>query len=159
VGGSERPIEKGEADMASEIQFPATLPGSTSFDAWAVDNNGAPGNVLEARLPFTIEVKWSVSPAIALILGGDWEVKAYAEALGPGPELQLGATVIVPVNGGTQYSAVITVPPGTLPDLDPTLPNPPTSGAYKIVVLLSHRNFGSYTDVSAIVELPVVRIG
>ena len=81
------------------------------------------------------------------------EGRRYVEAIGPGPEQQIGATSVVPLNGSTTFSTVITVPP--------SLPNnlgPGQSGAYKVVVLLTHRNFGAVSDVAAVVELPVVRI-
>jgi hypothetical protein len=138
-----------------DIQFPNVLlaPPST-FDAVLNDNNGTPSSVLDAGTDITVQADWTISQLAALLLGGEWEVAAYAESIGPGPEAKLGA-VTVPLNGGTSYSATITVPKDTLP-------NPPAageSGAYKIVVLLTHRNFGQVSDVSAIVEFPVVRIG
>jgi hypothetical protein len=138
-----------------EIQFPNVLlaPPST-FTAVLNDNNGNPSTVLDAGTDITIDANWEISQLAALLLGGEWEVAAYAESIGPGPEAKLGA-VTVPLNGGTTYSATITVPATTLP-------NPPAageSGAYKVVVLLTHRNFGQVSDVSAIVEFPVVRIG
>jgi hypothetical protein len=138
-----------------EIQFPNVLlaPPST-FTAVLNDNNGNPSSVLDAGTDITIDANWEISQLAALLLGGEWEVAAYAESIGPGPEAKLGA-VTVPLNGGTTYSATITVPATTLP-------NPPAageSGAYKVVVLLTHRNFGQVSDVSAIVEFPVVRIG
>ena len=136
------------------IQFPNVLlapPGT--FDAVLNDNNGNPSTVLDAGQTFTISANWTISSLAALLMGGQWEVAAYVEAIGPGPEQQIGATAVVPLNGSTTYSTVITVPP--------TLPNnlgPGQSGAYKVVVLLTHRNFGAVSDVSAVVELPVVRI-
>ncbi|HWM59549.1 MAG TPA: hypothetical protein VNO83_17100 [Pseudonocardia sp.] len=138
-----------------EIQFPNVLlaPPST-FTAVLNDNNGNPSSVLDAGTDITVDANWEISQLAALLLGGEWEVAAYAESIGPGPEVKLGA-VTVPLNGGTTYSATITVPATTLP-------NPPAageSGAYKVVVLLTHRNFGQVSDVSAIVEFPVVRIG
>ena len=138
-----------------EIQFPNVLlaPPST-FTAVLNDNNGNPSSVLDAGTDITVDANWEISQLAALLLGGEWEVAAYAESIGPGPEAKLGA-VTVPLNGGTTYSATITVPAITLP-------NPPAageSGAYKVVVLLTHRNFGQVSDVSAIVEFPVVRIG
>jgi hypothetical protein len=145
--------------MATDIQFPATLPGTNTFDARLVDNNGDPSTVLEAAKDFSIDVEVSISPETALVLGGDWDFKAYAEAIGPGPECQLGTALTLPINGTLTYKGTIVVPAGTLPDLDPQPPVAPTSGAYKIVVLLGHRNYGRYTDISAIVEFPVVRIG
>jgi hypothetical protein len=139
----------------ADIQFPNVLfspPGT--FNATVLDNNGAPSSVLDAGLDFTIQTEWEISALAALLMGGQWEVAAYVESIGPGPEQQVGATVVVPLDGSTTYSAVITVPANTLPD---NL-GPGQSGAYKMVVLLTHRNFGKVSDVSAIVEFPVLRI-
>lgn len=137
------------------MQFPNVLLGPGSFDATVIDNNGAPSSVLEANQPFTVHAQWTISPLAALLLGGDWDVAAYVESIGPGPEQQVGPTVPVPLTGTTTYTADIVVPAGTLPDN----PVPPISGAYKLVTLLTHRNFGVVSDVAAIVEGPLVRIG
>jgi hypothetical protein len=138
----------------ADIQFPNLLLSPGGFTAVLNDNNGAPATVLDAGLPFTVNADWTISPLAALLMGGNWDVAAYVEAIGPGPEQQVGPTVTVPLNGSTTYSAVITVPANTLPD---NLP-PGQSGAYKVVVLLTHRNFGAVSDVAAVVELQVVRI-
>jgi hypothetical protein len=139
----------------SDIQFPNTLLGPGSMSAVVVDNNGAPSTVLEAGTPFLVKAKWTISPLAALLLGGQWELAAYVESIGPGPEKQIGKTVVVPLTGTTTYHADITVPAGTLPD-DPAAP---TSGVYKTVTVLTHRNFGKISDVVGIVEGPVLRIG
>jgi|SRR3954471_21107715 hypothetical protein len=142
----------------ADIQFPAP-PLSGNFDATVQDNNGAPSNVLEANTTFAIRTQWSVSPQTARVLGGEFQVAAYVESIGPGEEKQIGPTVTVAVNGGTNYTANIVVPANTLPDLDPARPPSPTSGVYKLGTVLTHRNFGSFTDVAAIVDGPVLRIG
>jgi len=141
----------------ADIQFPNQLLNG-SFSAAVLDNNGVPTNVLEAAQPFTITTSWKVSALAALLLGGEWRVSAYVESIGPGPEQQVGPTETVLLNGGTNYAVNIVVPANTLPDLDPA-GNPAVSGAYKIVTLLAHRNFGKFSDVSAIVEGPILRIG
>jgi hypothetical protein len=110
--------------------------------------------VLDAGLQFTIRTAWSIDPLAALLLGGDWQVAAYVEAIGPGVEQQVGPTQTVPLNGGTNYATDIIVPPTTLPN---NLP-PGQSGAYKLVTLLTHVNFGAVSDVAAVAEGPVLRI-
>ncbi len=138
----------------ADIQFPNVLLGPGTFSAAVIDNNGAPSAVLEAAAPFTIQASWSVTALAALLLGGEWQLAAYVESMGPGPEQQVGATVNVALTGATNYNANITVPAGTLPDN----PGPGQSGTYKLVTLLTHRNFGNVTDVAAVVEGPIVRI-
>lgn len=138
----------------AQIQFPNVLLGPGGFDAQIVDNNGAPSSVLEAGAQFTIDCSWSISPLAALLLGGQWQLAAYVESIGPGPEQEIGAAVTVPLDGSSAYAATIVVPANTLPNN----PAPPMSGTYKVVMLLTHRNFGNVTDVAGVVEGPIVRI-
>ena len=60
----------------------------------------------------------------------NWTVEAYAESMGPGPELQIAATT-VPKNG-LAYSTTLHVPAGTLPEGNPGPGGP--SGVYKLTV-------------------------
>jgi hypothetical protein len=129
----------------ADIQFPSPL------NVTVKDNNGAPSSVLEADTDFTIHAKWSIDRYSAAALSGKWELAAYVESIGQGPEKQIGLTAVVPLNGGTNYSATIKVPAGSLPD-DPA---PPTSGVYKLVtVLLLRGPFGKVSDVAGFVEGP-----
>jgi hypothetical protein len=140
----------------TNIQFPNQLFGPGTFSATVKDNNGAPSTVLEAGATFTIDAEWEIDALAALLLGGQWEVAAYVESIGPGAEQQVGSTEIVLLDGRTTpYTATITVPAGTLPN-DPA---PPEPGVYKLVTVLTHRNFNKVTNVAAIVEGPMVRIG
>lgn len=139
--------------MAS-IQF---LSGSGTLDVTVKDNNGAPSSVLEADTDFTVEAKWSIDKYSAAALGGRWELAAYVESIGQGPEKQVGKTQVVPLDGRTTpYTATITVKAGELPDD----PQPPMSGVYKLATVLIHRGpFGKVTDIAAFVEGPLLRIG
>lgn len=139
----------------ADIQFPNTLLGPGQLLATVNDNNGNPTTVLDAGQQFTIDAIWSIDPVSALLMGGRWEIAAYVESIGPGPEQQVGGTVLVPLNGGQAYAATVTVPPNTLPNN----PAPPNSGVYKLVTVLTHRNFGQVSDVAAVVEGPILRIG
>jgi hypothetical protein len=139
----------------AQIQFPNTLFGPGTFDIVVNDNNGVPASVLDAGLDFTVDATWVIDPLAALLLGGQWEVAAYVESIGPGPEQQVGATQVVALNGGTNYSTQIVVPANTLPNN----PAPPNSGVYKLIVVLTHRNNGVISDVAAVAEGPFLRIG
>jgi hypothetical protein len=135
------------------IQFPGV--GQGTFTATVLDNNGNSTTVLEASKQIRIEAVWNVDAESARVLGGQWEVAAYVESIGPGPERKIGPTQVVPVDGRTNYGTVILVPANTLPDN----PEPPISGVYKIVAVLQLRNFGKITDVVAIHETRMLRIG
>ena len=84
----------------ADIQFPNTLLGPGQLLATVNDNNGNPTTVLDAGQQFTIDAIWSIDPVSALLMGGRWEIEAYVESIGPGPEQQVGGTVLVPLNGG-----------------------------------------------------------
>ncbi len=137
------------------IQFPNQLFAPGQFDIVVNDNNGAPATVLEAASPFTIDATWSIDPLAALLLGGQWEVAAYVESIGQGPEQQVGTTQIVALNGTAAYSTTVTVAANELPEN----PAPPVSGVYKLIVVLTHRNFNAVSDVAAVAEGPFLRIG
>ena len=139
----------------TSIQFPNQFLGPGTLDVVVVDNNGAPATVLEASQDFTIEASWQIDAISALLLGGQWEIAAYVESIGEGPEKQIGQTEVRPLTGGTGYSATITVPANELPDN----PSAPVSGVYKLVTVLTHRNFNLLTNVAAVAEGPIVRIG
>ncbi len=141
----------------ADIQFPNVLFGPGTATIVVNDNNGAPASVLEAADPFTIDVSWTIDPLAALLLGGQWEVAAYVEGIGgTAPEQQVGTTLVVLLNGGQNYATTITVAGGTLPN-DPA---PPNSGVYKLVVVLTHRNFTVVSNVAAVIEAPaLLRIG
>jgi hypothetical protein len=138
----------------TNIQFPNVLFGPGTFTATVLDNNGNPSNVLDAAQEFRIEVEAILDPLSASLLGGDLEFAAYVESIGPGREQQVGPTRTVTLTGATNYPDVIVVPASTLPN---NL-GPGESGAYKLVTLMTHRQFGAVTDVAAVVEGPILRI-
>jgi hypothetical protein len=137
-----------------DVQFPNTLFGPGTFTATVLDNNGSPATVLDAAQPFSIQVEAILDPLSAAHLGGQLEFAAYVEAIGPGVEQQVGPTEIAVLTGATNYSEEIVVPANTLPN---NL-GPGESGAYKLVTLMTHRNFGAVTDVAAVAESGILRI-
>ena len=140
----------------ADIQFPNVFFAPGTFEARVLDNNGDPRNVLDAGLAFTIRTRTVLSNNAATFLGGTFEYAAYVESIGPGPEQQVGNLETRVNNGTTPIDVDIVVSPGTLPN---NVPPGPISGAYKLVVLLTHRdNAGAVTDVAAIVDGPVLRI-
>jgi hypothetical protein len=136
------------------IQFPNQILGPGTFNALVLDNNGAPSTVLEAGQEIHIRAEWTIDNISALLLGGEWEVSVYVESIGPGPEMLIGSER-VPVDGGRDYNTTVVVPANTLPN-DPLPAN--QSGVYKLIVVLTLRNFNRITNVAAVVETPVVRI-
>jgi hypothetical protein len=127
------------------------------------------GNAVVNRTEsFDIDVDWHVFGNLTPIWLGalsrttpDWVVTAYAESLGPGPELSLGS-VNVPVGGPAftqdeSYTAKITVPAFTLPEEDPGNLN--EAGLYKITVttFLDSALGGPY-DMIGFAEGPIIKV-
>lgn len=124
-----------------------------------LDPDSTPNTVLDRNLPFLVRVNWETHPlAPALALGGDWHVRAFVESVGPGPEMQIGPTVVVSAGAGVvvppqkRYTATINVPPNTLPA------NAPASGIYKLVVVVTHINFGVKTEIAGFIEGPLFEV-
>ena len=138
----------------ADIQFPNVLFGPGTFTATVLDNNGNPSSVLDAGQQFTIHAERPIDPLAAALSAASWQFAAYVEAIGPGVEQQVGPTQTVPLNGATNYQTDIVVPATSLPD---NL-GPGQSGAYKLVTLMTHRNFGAVSDIAAVAEGPVLRI-
>ena len=122
--------------------------GGTVTNVAVIDHDGNPNKVIDDDQPFDVQVDWTITPAVtAALLDGTWTVRAYAESMGPGPE-QLIGTANVAANGGTSYSATMSIPVGVLPS-----DVAPDSGVYKLVVVITYRNrFGQLTEIAAFAE-------
>jgi hypothetical protein len=117
-----------------------------------IDPDGNPNRVLDDQFPFDVTVDWTVSPpATAAVLDGEWTVNAYAESMGPGPEVLIG-TSTVPATGVQAYSATMNVPAGTLTADVP----PDSSGVYKLVIVITYRNdLGVLTELAGFSDGPL----
>lgn len=121
-----------------------------------LDNTASPSTILDANVPFSVTVNWTVPAALAPFLGGSFRLRCYAESIGPGPEQQIGGTVNVPVVPGQQnYASSINVPGNTLPGEGAGVP--PVSGLYKMVTVIQHINGGA-TEGSGFADQPVVQL-
>jgi hypothetical protein len=109
-----------------------------------IDNTPAPSDVLEAGLPFKVEVRWAVPAALASLIGaGDaFRLRAYAESIGPGQEMQIGEFVAPGVVNQLNYVATIAVNPNPLLGEGVPFGGVPVSGIYDIVCVLQHLNGG-----------------
>lgn len=122
-----------------------------------------PNLVLDPSKPFQITVDWKLTGTdVPLYLAGadaTWSVEAFAESIGPGPEVRLaiGSLPKGPSVNPATYSHTLTVPPFTLSEGNP-FPGQP-SGVYKIVatVFLNSAVSGGY-DIAGFLEGPVIRM-
>lgn len=141
-------------DNAGIFTFEGQMP-----DVVVRDPDGDPNHVLEPGLPFSIDVTWSLSGTLvnALLAVGaaNWDVRAYAESVGPGPEVQI-AQGLVPKGppGTTSYTTTLTVPANTLEE-----DSSAASGLYKLIatVFLNSTVPGPY-DLSGFSEGPIIRM-
>lgn len=140
------------------FEFPPALSGSGP-NVQLLDSGGAPATIIDTGDPFALRVTWSVDQPGASLLGGQWLVRAYAESIGPGQEQQLGAAVQinvaagVPGGGALTYTATVSVAANTLAAETAT-----SSGVYKLVVIVTHQNFGGPTILAGFSEGPVVQL-
>lgn len=103
-----------------------------------------PNLVVDPTRPFDIRVEWEMTEVLAdlwlaALSPADWSVTAYAESIGPGPEviLKQDAVSIASASNPSPHRFVwnhtLTVPANTLDEENPGNPTGP-SGVYKIVV-------------------------
>ena len=141
------------------------------FETLAVLDPAQPGNtgnlVLDPTQPYTVRMRWEIFggevPLYLAALSKQWRVAAYAESIGPGPEITLG-TDTVPVSTGVNdptrpfgkiWEHDLTVPAGTLPE-----DGAGNSGVYKIVatVFLNSSIGAPGYDIAGFADGPLIRI-
>ena len=111
-------------------------------DNWPAPPAG-PATILVASVDSKVKIGWNVPLPHNMTLGGSFQLRAYVESIGPGQEMQLGNTLIVPVVAGqADYAATIDVPGGTLLGEGDDFGGVPVSGVYKIIAVLQHLNPG-----------------
>lgn len=136
-------IEWGLSGVASPLNFRV------------VDVSGVqPLNVVQKTDPLRLAFDFQVpSPFHGWMNAShSFRLRAYAESIGPGPELKLGETTITGVRHQTNYAGFFDVPAGTLPgegDSDPAT-GQPVSGTYNIIVVLQMLNGNHDMGVSGI---------
>jgi hypothetical protein len=115
-----------------------------------------PNTVLDYDNPFHLDWEVTLTGTLPSFLFGTFEVEAYAESAGPGPEVSLGKQTIT-ANGGLVYTGRITVPAQTLDHAG--LGTPPASGVYSLVVTAFYTNpNGTRTFISGHQTGPVIKI-
>jgi hypothetical protein len=139
--------------------MPFDVPTGLTTSGPTVEVYNAAGNVdrvLDTGESFSIQIDWAISGGSAPLLAGTWTVRAFAESVGPGPEVLLG-TASVALAGPLSFSATIPIPAPAGNQL-PSGP-PPISGVYKIVTVITHTNaFGAATEMAGFEEGPVIQM-
>lgn len=143
------------------------------FESMDVIDPALPGHVrnlvLDPRRPYRIRLSWKIFgtdvPLYLAALSDRWQVAAYAESMGPGPERRI-AVETVPVASGVDstdpsepfgkiWTHALTVPAGALPE-----DNGAATGVYKIVatVFLDSTIGEPGFDIAGFAEGPLVRV-
>jgi hypothetical protein len=141
------------------IEFPPPLSGSGP-NVQVLDPGGAPNTIIQRGDTITIATEFAVNQPGASLLGGDWQMRAYVESIGPGQEIQVG-TATLPVSAGVPavgparlvYSLSVPVNSTLL-----SAENNNNSGVYKLVVVITHSNFGGPTVLAGFSEGPVIQV-
>lgn len=141
--------------MANEIEFPSGPTQSTMTmdvpDNWPAPPEGPP-DTLVASEPCEVIINWTIPSPHSTMMGGSFELKAYVESIGPGPEMQLGTTATVPVvPGQNAYTQTIPIAANTLLGEGELHAGVAVSGVYKIIAVLQHVN-GAPTPCSGFAE-------
>jgi hypothetical protein len=125
--------------------------------------------VVDPSEPFDITVEWEIFGALVPLwvaaLDPNWEVKVFAESIGPGPEIPLGTasvpkTAFLPCTAAKpncrRYQATVTVPPTS--GLTEDVGN--DSGTYKLVVtVFLNSGLGEPGfDLTGFREGPIIRV-
>ena len=129
---------------------------STSMTFNVLDNNGlVPTEVLSAGVPFQIAVNFQVPAGVAALIGaGDtFRLRAYAESVGPGQEVQIGQRIVPGVAFQTNYNnVIININPNPLLGEEQPFGGQPVSGMYNIACVLQHLNGGVSTMNSGMAD-------
>lgn len=118
------------------MPFEPELPGPYQYlfhghvQTQVTDPHGTPAaTIISMTDDWHLQVNWQVHGLFVPSICGTWQVRAYLESIGPGPEL-LVASRDISMNGQNDYSHVFLI--------GPNVPNRP--GPYKLVTVLTSLN-------------------
>ena len=138
----------------SQIQFPSIVQSDFAVDQ-VTDPNGAPGDVLDLDLGFTVDGHIDFPNP----LSGTANVAVYADQLGGGYNEKILSTDITITPNPTDPSGTTTIPwtltyPTDLPSTSTPLTDPsppPSSMVYNLVAVFTFN--GVLSDIAAFVEM------
>ncbi len=137
--------------MPIETQTPLTLFG-TIAPTIVIDHDQPPTTIVKETDHFHVIVNWNVQGSALPMLGGQFEVRACFESIGPGSEKVFGP-VVVSVNAGSgsltnrNYTADIFVPDHGL-----------TEGAYDLVAVLTYKNNGVPGNIAGYSDEKIIQV-
>jgi hypothetical protein len=138
-----------------------TEPGNPALAAAAL-NVPSGNHVINQTRAFQVELSWEVFGSLtplwltALSTFGNWEVKVFAESIGPGTDIQLG-TASVAVNKTGSHSVTVNIPANAgLQENNPGA----SSGIYRLTAtafLNSNLGVPGY-DIIGFAEGPMIQV-
>ena len=137
--------------MPIETQTPLTLSG-TIAPTIVIDHDQPPTTIIKETDHFHVLVRWNIQGSALPMLGGQFEVRACFESIGPGSEKVFGP-VVVPVSAGSgsltnrNYEADIFVPDHSL-----------TEGAYDLVAVLTYKNNGVPGNIAGYSDERIIQV-
>jgi hypothetical protein len=157
--GNEKIQERDKEGFAMPFDPVDTSPPLTfegEMKVTVLDPDLDPNNVLDYDLPFHLDWEITLTGTVPSFLFGSFQVEAYAESVGPGPEVSLGPQSSQ-ANGGLVYTGRITVPAQTLDHAG--LGVPPASGVYQLVVTAFYTNpNGTRTVISGYQTGTIIKV-
>lgn len=134
------------------IEWPGGV--ASTMTLTVVDNTLNPASILDVDLKATLRLSWTIPPDFKDIICGSFRLRAYAESIGPGQEMQIGGDKLVPVvyDQGS-YVTEIDVAGNTLKGEGENFGGVPVSGVYRLVAVLQHLNDGHATTISGFDEV------
>ena len=118
------------------MPFEPSLPGPYDvlfhghMQAQVTDPHGTPApTIISLTDDWHLQVSWQVHGAFVASIGGKWQIRAYLESVGPGPEV-LVASRDVAMTGATNYNEIFFIGPNV----------PTQAGPYQLVTVLTSLN-------------------
>jgi hypothetical protein len=124
--------------------FDVTMKAITAAEIHEPGGSPAPSTVMHINQAFNIDIQWDVTGALANAIGGWWDLHAYLEKMGTGPDLDLT----------DQADHIIELQAGPIPhhyhrQFDVPVAKVTNEGAYKLFVTVTYRNRMNVPDQMA----------
>lgn len=118
------------------MQFEPQLPGPYQYlfhghlQTQVSDPEGTPSStIISLTDRWNLTVSWQVHGLFVPSIGGKWQIRAYLESIGPGPELEVVNEDVI-MTGGSDYSETYRI--------GPRIPDRP--GPYRLVTVITALN-------------------
>lgn len=112
------------------------------------DSGPTPNTIIRRNETWSVQVDWHISGGGLPFIGGQWEVQVLLESYGQGFEGTVGSAILPVNNAAGTYTVTISMPAAATAPVN----TQPGAGAYKLVVLILHSNYGVQTRMAGFRE-------